>query len=204
MPQVEIPGVGLVEFPDTMSADDVSRAAKRLHEEGGTSTGPSTYRTASVDAAPSSALAAGSARIALPLLQRGAEEVATHPSLVKHSTTAGKAIGALSGILKAGPLGADAGSRIGGRLTESAATLTQRAAGSIASALEQAAPYAQSLGTLSGAQGVLDLAQMADPHRRDLGFLGVSIGSPRSAEDQAAHPALINRLLQYLLSGRSQ
>lgn len=31
--QVDIPGVGRVEFPDTMSADDVTAAAKRLHDQ---------------------------------------------------------------------------------------------------------------------------------------------------------------------------
>lgn len=55
------------------------------------------------------------------------------------------------------------------------------------------APYAQAITTASGAQGLLDLAQMVDKKRKDIGTLGVSLDpEQRSQTDKDAHPALIN------------
>lgn len=53
----------------------------------------------------------------------------------------------------------------------------------VSTALEAAAPYAKAA-ALSGAQGGLDLAQMDDPKRQDIGVLGV--GTRGTAADQAA------------------
>lgn len=56
-------------------------------------------------------------------------------------------------------------------------------------------PYAQTISTVSGAQGVLDLAQMADQTRQDIGTIGVSLNAPRSKDDRDAHPALVNAIV---------
>ena len=47
-----------------------------------------------------------------------------------------------------------------------------------------------------GAAGFGELAQMLEPNRRDIGFMGIGIGDPRSAEEQAAHPAALNMLYE--------
>lgn len=49
----------------------------------------------------------------------------------------------------------------------------QAVARPVATALDRVAPYAKSLGALGAAQGVNDLAQMADPNRQDIGVFGV-------------------------------
>jgi hypothetical protein len=72
--------------------------------------------------------------------------------------------------------------------------LAQPAARGVATVLDAVAPYAQTLSTLSGAQGLLDLAQTAEPNRQDIGTLGVSVGQPRSDAEKTAHPALLNML----------
>lgn len=54
--------------------------------------------------------------------------------------------------------------------------------------MAKAAPYAQALSTLGGAQGVGDLAQMAEPNRKDIGFLGVG----PSVDVPGAEPPLLN------------
>lgn len=72
----------------------------------------------------------------------------------------------------------------------------QAVARPIATALEKAAPYAQALSTASGAQGALDLAQMAEPTRKDIGFLGIGGGTP-----DPNHPALLNLLAMKATDG---
>jgi hypothetical protein len=49
----------------------------------------------------------------------------------------------------------------------------QSLAAPVSNAMETLAPYAQAISTVSGAQGVLDLAQMADSTRKDIGTLGI-------------------------------
>ncbi len=50
----------------------------------------------------------------------------------------------------------------------------QSVARPVATALDNVAPYAKGIvRTAAGAQGVLDLAQMAEPNRKDIGFLGI-------------------------------
>lgn len=72
----------------------------------------------------------------------------------------------------------------------------QSVATPVAKALDTVAPYAQTLSTLGGAQGLLDLVQMVDPKRKDLGFLGVTLNDPHDSE----HPAIINAALDYVKS----
>lgn len=150
----------------------------------------------------SPSLAIGASRAAVPAVRTALEEVATNPRVVPAARALARpvsnAIGSL-GWVKGGPTVGTAIRETVRRGVPAAAQGVQSAAGHAASVLERLAPYAQTLSTLSGAQGVLDLAQMAEPNRRDIGVLGVGIGPARSAEDQAAHPALINMLLQKLL-----
>lgn len=69
----------------------------------------------------------------------------------------------------------------------------QGAAEPVGRILGKMAPYAQTLSTLGGAAGVGDLAQMAEPNRKDIGFLGVGGGTP-----DPEHPALLNLIMQRL------
>lgn len=61
--------------------------------------------------------------------------------------------------------------------------------------LGRMAPYAQSLSTLGGAQGVGDLAQMAEPNRKDIGVLGMELNRTPVAGEQ---PPLINDMIARL------
>lgn len=75
----------------------------------------------------------------------------------------------------------------------------QQIAKPIASAAQAATPYAQGLTSLSGAQGFNELAQMLEPNRQDIGFLGVGghpdmVGGQSWQDYNQAHPALINEL----------
>lgn len=55
------------------------------------------------------------------------------------------------------------------------------------------APYAQTLSTLGTVQGALDLHQMAEPNRKDIGFLGVGGGTHDDTD-----PALLNLIASKL------
>ena len=189
--RIQIDGVVHV-FPDGTSDDEIAAAL------GGTDPAAPMQEGASPGSTP--ALLVGATRAALPGALRVAEEVATDPRVVGTATRIGRAAGGIGGIAKAGPLGMDAGARYGGKAGALAGRAAQTTAGAVAGVLERLAPYAQSLSTLSGAQGVLDLAQMTEPERGDVGVLGVSVGRPRSDAEKAAHPALINQLLQRLLT----
>lgn len=54
----------------------------------------------------------------------------------------------------------------------------QSIANPIARALTAAEPLAKAVGAAAGPQGVLDLAQMAEPNRRDIGFFGIGGSIP--------------------------
>jgi len=142
------------------------------------------------------ALAMATGAKAAPIVQQGVEEFATNPGAWKTARAVGELAGGVAGAAKAGPLGMATGAYVGGKAGYRLSNVAQRAAAPIASTLEKVAPYVQALKTASGAQGVLDLAQMNEPARTDIGTLGVSIGTPRSDEEKAAHPALINLALQ--------
>jgi hypothetical protein len=104
---VHIPGVGDVEFPDSMSDADINAAAKRLYDEANTSrpAGGSLRTTAKSDSGlleTSAGLAASGSVLgaAVPLLARAAEEVATHPNMTKAAALAKNP----AAILKGTPL----------------------------------------------------------------------------------------------------
>lgn len=127
----------------------------------------------------------------VPMAQKGVEELATHPGVARMGQRFGAVAGGIGGLVKtANPLGAMGGMMAGGKLGNLLGQAAQSVAGPIAKGAGAVAPFAQTLGTLSGAQGVGDLAQMAEPTRKDIGFLG--IGKTRDVPGQK--PALLNSL----------
>ncbi len=133
-----------------------------------------------------------------PVAANMAMEVATNPNIPKAVGSAartgvtlgtmahGAATGNLAEVLVAPQAGWRAGSggyRIG--------QLAQKAAAPIAKAASAVAPYAQALSTVSGAQGVGDLAQMVDPERQDIGVLGVG-GKADILNNENAVKRLVN------------
>lgn len=156
------------------------------------------------DPGTSGALTGTAVASGVPMLGRVAEEVATNPNVPRYASNvlrvatpiAATAVGGAT----YGPAGAGAGlygavkaDYRTGRVGWNAGKLTQKAvAGPVARAVEAAAPYLKVLGTLSGAQAVLDLAQMADPKRTDIGVLGVGVNTSESLKrerDQGIPPA---------------
>ena len=141
----------------------------------------------------------------IPLAAHGALEVATSPMVPQIGATIGRVVGAagppLVGAWKGGVTGALAGAasaagqaalglgETGGRMT---GELVQKAASPVAAALKAVAPYAQTLSTIAAPQTLLDLAQMSEPGRRDIGVLG--IGATQNIPGQ--QPALINLAIQ--------
>lgn len=136
----------------------------------------------------------GAAAVA-PAIERGVVNFATSPNVPKMAAKAGRIIGGaapvIGGAVKMGPAGAAIGAAgaaqgawAGGKAGWFTGKLAQNLLMPVARAAEVLAPYAQALSTLSGAQGVLDLAQMAEPNRKDIGFFGVG-----KTQDKAAQKA---------------
>lgn len=163
-------------IPDSVKADlwDLKAAAKPQQA------------TPTANAAPGSNTGLGlvSAGRGVPAAAGLAMEAATNPALPRMAATVGRTVGAVApavGALVTGnpaeaiALAANAGKSAwaGGKAGYFTGKLAQGAAGPVASALEKAAPYAQTLSTIGVVQGALDLAQMAEPDRRDVGTLGV-------------------------------
>lgn len=151
----------------------------------------------------SGALGIRAAAAAVPVVARGAAEFATNPNVAKTGAAIGKVIGGVApvvgGLVEGGPVGglvgvaaASRGAWAGSKTGWFTGKMLQSLSAPIANAAETLAPYAQAISTVSGAQGVLDLAQMADSARKDIGTLGVSIAEPRSQAEKDAHPALLN------------
>lgn len=136
---------------------------------------------------------------AAPLVTRAVEEVATNPNVPKIAAKVGRVVGGIApvvaGAAKAGPVGAaigltasSKGAWAGGKTGWFTGKLAQEVAQPIAHVLTKAAPYVQALTTIGGVQSALDLAQMAEPNRTDIGTLGIG----KSQAHDNAHPALIN------------
>lgn len=91
--------------------------------------------------------------------------------------------GAVTGALES-PMASWAGGKTGYFGTK----MLQSAARPISGALQAIAPAASAL---SGAAGVGDLAQMAEPTRKDIGFLGIG----KSVDVPGAEPPWLNAVL---------
>lgn len=118
----------------------------------------------------------------IPAAATGAMELATNPAVPQMAATAGRVAGAIAPVVKYGPvglLGSAKGSWAGGKAGWFTGKLAQNVAAPVAGALEKAAPYAKTLSQIGGVQGALDLAQMAEPDRRDIGTLGVAAPSAK-------------------------
>jgi hypothetical protein len=105
---VTIPGVGDVEFPDAMSADDVNAAAKRLYDEAnpppptGAAGGRLTTKQGDsglTGAGLGLAAAAPAVAAAIPAAVRLAEEVATNPTVSRASRLVKSPLGSLASKL---------------------------------------------------------------------------------------------------------
>lgn len=143
---------------------------------------------------------------ALPVAATAATEFATSPTVAKTGAAIGRVIGGVApvvgGAMEGGPVGAlvgvaasSKGAWAGGKTGWFTSKMLQGLSAPVANALETLAPYAQAISTVSGAQGVLDLAQMADSTRKDIGTLGMSFEPARTQADRDAHPALINAVV---------
>lgn len=160
--QIEIPGVGLVEFPASMSDSDITAAAKRLHDDA---------KPPSDTPRSSASLTLAAAGKTVPSVASAAYNLGSHPLVSDAGRMAGEVAGLGKGALFGVP---EAARQVGGSIGQKVASAAQRAIQPVAVALEKAAPYAQTLTTLGGAAGVGDLAQIAEPGRRDIGFLGLA------------------------------
>lgn len=141
------------------------------------------------------ALGMAAAAKAVPAAATGAMELATNPAVPKAAAAIGRTAGAIiptAGELLAGnPAAAIAAAAAAGKTSWAGGgagwglgKLAQKAAAPLgagnlgpAAALEKVAPYARTLATMSGIQGGLDLAQIAEPERKDIGTLGLG-GTP--------------------------
>lgn len=141
------------------------------------------------------ALPVAAASPALSMAANVASRVATSPTLPKTAATVGRVVGGVTS-LPAGLSGfgdVQRGVWAGGRSGWFTGKLIQDVAMPIAKTLERLEPVARAVSQLSGAQGVNDLAQIAEPTRKDIGFLGLAPSQPdldvlRAAVAKGANP----------------
>lgn len=183
--------------PDRLDINGNPVAPDRLDAQGNPVAAPPAMQAPP----PSDAVGLGltAAVKSLPGLTTLAEQVATNPAVPRMAATTGRVLGAVmppvAGAYESGPIGAllgvgamAGGSWAGGRTGWFTGKMLQNVAAPVANALAAVEPYAPALTKLSGAQSALDLAQMADPARRDIGVLGIGLNDPHDP----AHPALLN------------
>lgn len=116
----------------------------------------------------------------IPIIADAAAEFGTNPNVPRAAATAGRVIGGVTslpaGLTGLGDVqkGAWAGSRSGWFTGK----MLQDMARPVSTLLDKVAPVAHAVSQLGAVQGALDLNQMAEPNRRDIGFLGIgsSIG----------------------------
>lgn len=168
---------------------------------------PNIASQASIAPSDGGGLSLSALKSAVPAMARGSRAFVDSPAVPRVTAAAGRVLGGLAPIVGGasqaglggaaiGMAGSANGAWAGGKTGWFTGKMLQRLAHPVASGLEAVAPYAQALGTLSGAQGVGDLAQMAEPNRRDIGVMGIGATQPRAAGDDK--PALLNELLAYL------
>lgn len=143
------------------------------------------------------------AKKSLPWAQQAAESIATSPTLPKTTGAIARGLttgaGIIHGAATLNPAEVIAAPRVGWAAGKGGYFLgkwMQSVAAPVADMLEKAAPYAQALGTLSGVQGGLDLAQMDQPTRQDVGFLGLG----KSVHVPGEEPPLVNEAVNFLVS----
>lgn len=143
----------------------------------------------------SGALVMAGAQAIAPTVTNAVSDFATNPAVPQMAAKAGRVMGGIAPIVAgaqtggvpgalAGVAASAKGAWAGGRTGYFTGKLMQGVSEPVAKVLEALSPYIQTLSTLSGAQGINDLAQMAEPNREDIGVLG--IGGRGSAADRAA------------------
>lgn len=146
----------------------------------------------------SGALLFAGARAAAGPVTEAVTNFATSPAVPKIAASAGRVIGGLAPIAAGadvagvpgaivGMAGAAKGAWAGGRAGWFTGKLAQNLAALPARAMNAALPYLQTLSTVSGAQGLLDLAQMAEPNRGDIGFMGIGKSPDTMTLEDALH-----------------
>lgn len=152
-------------------------------------------------------LALGGASKMAPAATRAVEAIATSPTLAKTAGKVGNFVGgvgpAVAEILSGNPTGALAAaaaagktSWAGGKSAYFTAKFGQRLALPFASALAKLEPYAKGiLGTAGGVQSGLDLAQLAEPNRKDIGIAGGG-ASLTPEEETAINVAAIHQMVE--------
>ncbi len=181
---IEVDGVQQV-FPDDATDDEIAAAF------GGDTSAPSVN---GIGPALSTAVAAK----AVPATANLAMRFGTNPNAPKIGAKLMKVVAGVAspivGAIEGGPMGAAAGlyaapksAWAGSKVGWFGTKMLQGVARPIAGGLDAIAPYAEAAGKVAGPQGLLDLAQMAEPNRKDIGFLGIGTGTP-----DPQHPALLN------------
>lgn len=183
---IDIPGVGPTAFPDSMTDAQINAASTRLYQNAnvGKKQPPVTSWTEAPSDSGALAMKAGAS--AIPVASGAADAFFTSPNVAPMGAKIGRAVGAVTS-LPGGLSGfgdVQKGAYAGGKSGWFTGKLLQDVAEPVAKGLEAAKPYAQAASTLSGAQGALDLAQMAEPKRQDIGVMGM--GTQSNASDQAA------------------
>ncbi len=186
---------GVIAFPADATDVEISAFLNAI---------PAENKAAAPKANTWTAIGMAATKSAAPSVGRAVTELATSPSVPRTAAKIGRVVGGVAPIIggaaAGGSMGAAAasgsaakGSWAGGKAGWFTGKMLQDMANPVARAAAAAAPYAQALGTASGAAGIGDLAQMAEPNRQDIGILGIGTGTP-----DPNHPALLNLLAMKL------
>lgn len=142
---------------------------------------------------------------AIPAVATAAEELATNPGVPRAIASVGRTVGAVApivaGAAEGGPVGgivglaaSAKGAWAGSKTGWFSGKLLQSVSAPVAEALRKIEPYAQGLSTLSGAQAVDALAQIAEPRRTDIGTLGIGSSDTKASDRAAVMSAQIKAL----------
>lgn len=136
---------------------------------------------------------------AAPLAAKAATAFVENPNVPKIAAKVGRIVGGVApvvtGAVEGGTVGAlvgistaSKGAWAGGKTGWFTGKLLQKVTAPMASVLTKAAPYAQALTTVGGVQSGLDLMQILEPNRKDIGTFGIG----KTEHIAGEHPALIN------------
>lgn len=169
-------------FPDDATDAEISAALNAIP----VSNAKDVPKAKTWTSSPNSAMVTAAAGEAVGPTAQALAEFGTNPNVARGAATAGRLVGGLTSM-PAGLSGfgsVQKGAYAGGKAGYFTGKMLQDIARPVSTALEKLIPYAQTAATVSGAQGALDLAQMAEPNRQDIGFLGMA--GKGSASDQAS------------------